>query len=437
MQTVMQRPAPHLLGLRECPDCGLIQQIGRLRPGQVAACDRCGALLRRRRRNSLGTTAALSLAGLMTLFVAVISPIVSFRLTGQERTTGLAGLPLGFNEEGMPFLAIVVFAATMLAPFLRLLLTVLVIAGIRNTGGAGLSRGTLIFMARVRHLLKPWAMIEVFMLGLFVAYTRLAALASVTVGVGVYALAALMVLTAWADCWMDEDALWDAIGRRGHAGPDAPGAAHGRLMGCDTCGQVSRGAAGHACPRCDVPLRGRKPQAIGRAWALMITGAILYVPANLYPVMTVIRLGQGAPSTILGGVRELIEYRMWPLAALVFVASVLVPLLKLLGLGTLLAMTQWRSNTRLVDRTRLYRIVDFVGRWSMIDVFMLSILTALVRMGVIASVTPGYGAVCFAGVVILTMLAAISFDPRLMWDAAEAGQQATEEDVEDVTAVHA
>jgi paraquat-inducible protein A len=393
----------------------LFQQIGRLRPGEVAECERCGALLRRRRRNSLSTTAALAMAALMLLFVALISPIVGFRLAGQVRTTGLPGLPIGFEQENMPLLAIVVMTTTMLAPFLRLLLTVLVIAGIRG----GLPRGTLIFLARVRQILKPWSMIEVFMLGMFVAYTRLAALAQVTIGVGLYALGALMVLTAWVDCWLDEDAMWDAIGRRGRAGPAAPGAALQARMGCDTCGQVSRGRPGHSCPRCDVPLRARKPQAIARSWALLLTAAILYVPANVYPVMTVVRLGQGAPSTILGGVVELIEYRMWPLAALVFVASVMVPVFKLVALGTLLVLTQMRSRARLTDRTRLFRIVDFVGRWSMIDVFMLSILTALVQMGVLASVTPGYGAVAFASVVVLTMLAAISFDPRLMWDAAE------------------
>jgi paraquat-inducible protein A len=340
---------------------------------------------------------------------------------------------MGFEEQGMGLLAVVVLVTTMVAPFLRLLMTLLVILGIKGD----LSRGTLIFMARLRHMLKPWAMIEVFMLGMFVAYTRLAALATVTIGVGLYALAALMVLTAWTDCWLDEDAMWDAIGRRGQTGPDAPGAATGQLMGCDTCGQVSRGAPGHACPRCDVKLRHRKPQAVARAWALLITAAILYIPANVYPVMTVIRLGQGSPSTILGGVQELIEVRMWPLAILVLVASILVPMFKLLGLGTLLVMTQWHSNDRLIDRTRLFRIVDFVGRWSMIDVFMLSILTALVRMGMIASVTPGYGAVAFASVVVLTMLAALSFDPRLMWDAAKAGQLATEEDVQDGVVVRA
>jgi paraquat-inducible protein A len=349
----------------------------------------------------------------MLLMVAVISPLLDFRLTGQERSTGLAGLPIGFEDHDMPLLAIVVLGTTMLAPFLRLLLTVLVIGGLRGA----LSRPTLVFMAKFRDVLKPWAMIEVFLLGMFVAYTRLAALATVTVGIGIYALGALIVLTAWADCWLDDDAMWAAIDRRGRRNPvELPS---GRLIGCDSCGQVARSRPGEHCPRCDTPLRERRPQAIARTWALLITAAILYVPANLYPVMTVIRLGRGAPSTIIGGVRELIEYRMWPLALLVFVASILVPMLKLLGLATLLITTQIGSARRLTDRTRLYRLVDFVGRWSMIDVFMLAILTALVQMGALATVQPGYGAVAFATVVVLTMLAALSFDPRLMWDAAE------------------
>ncbi len=408
----------HLSHLRECPDCGLFQRIGRLRPGRVAECTRCGALLRRRRRNSLSTTAALSVAGLVLLLIAIISPMLGFRLAGQEQTTRLAGLPVGFENQDMPLLAIVVLTTTMLAPFLRLFLTVLVIFGLRG----GFSHAWLVFMAKLRHVLRPWAMIEVFMLGMFVAYTRLAALATVEIGVGLYALGALMVVTAWADCWLDEDALWASIARRGGRRPARP--TRGPLIGCDTCDQVSHGHHGDPCPRCDTPLRDRKPDAIARTWALLIASALLYIPANVLPVMTVIRLGKGTPSTIVGGVVELIEYRMWPLAALVFVASILVPMLKLVGLGTLLIMTQRRSAARLHDRARIFRLVDFIGRWSMIDVFMISILTALVRMGALASVTPDWGAVAFACVVVLTMLAALSFDPRLMWDAAEQSEAA-------------
>ena len=145
---------------------------------------------------------------------------------------------------------------------------------------------------------------------------------------------------------------------------------------------------------------------------------LLYIPANVFPILTLTRLGRGAPSTILGGAQELLDAGMWPLALLVFVASIMVPLFKLLGLSFMLIGMHRGSAWRLEDRTRTYRLVDFIGRWSMIDVFMLATLVGLVQAGVIATIEPGIGAICFGSVVVLTMAATACFDPRLMWDAA-------------------
>lgn len=404
--------------LHECHDCGLFQRVGNLRPGQVAACTRCNAVLRRRRRDSLTTVFAISLAGLLTFAVAAAEPLVAFRLTGQVRQTTLLDLPGGFQAQHMELLAVAVTVTTIIAPLLRFALTIGVLGGLRLQ----LSRHTLATMARWRAWLRPWAMTEVFLLGLFVAYSRLQALATVEVGIALYALIVLMLLTVWSDAWMDEHAMWEAIGARG-APPPPTRAEHAPArtahpIGCNACGLVNQGQEGDSCLRCETRLQHRKPNSIARCWALVLTAAILYVPANIYPVLTVIRLGRGHPSTILGGVVELVEFRMWPLAALVFVASILVPCLKLVGLATLLILTQRGSPARLEDRTRLYRIVDVIGRWSMIDVFMVAVLTALVQMGVLATVTPGLGAVAFCAVVITTMLAAMSFDPRVAWDNA-------------------
>ena len=403
----------------ECPDCGLFQGLGgALRPGEAAACTRCGATLRRRRRNSLTTTLPLAMAGFVLMVVVAAEPLMLFRLTGQARETSMWGLPLAFSEQGMPLPELAVLFTTLVAPTVRLGLTVAVLAGLRLR----VSRPVLANMARVRGWLRPWAMVEVFLLGLFVAYTRLAALAEVHIELAVYALAGLMLLTACADAWLDEHAMWDAIGRHGR-GPHAPRlrASSGMrepLMGCDTCGLVSHDEEGEPCLRCDAGLERRKPYPLSRCAALVATAIVLYVPSNTFPVLTVVRLGQGAPSTILGGVLELAQAGMYPLAALVLVASICVPVFKLLGLLYLLFTTWRRSPRHLVGRTRLYRIIDFIGRWSMIDVFMTAILTALVRMGIIGSVTPGLGVQFFCAVVIITMVAAISFDPRAMWDAA-------------------
>jgi paraquat-inducible protein A len=167
-------------------------------------------------------------------------------------------------------------------------------------------------------------------------------------------------------------------------------------------------------------LHKRKPESLTRTWALLLAAALLYIPANLLPVMTVVYFGAGEPSTIISGVLELGAAGMWPLAALVFFASILVPVLKLIGLTYLLLSIQFGWLTRLRDRTRLFRIIEQIGRWSMIDVFMIGILSALVNLGSIATIVPGLGAVCFCAVVIITMFASLSFDPRLMWDQHDA-----------------
>ncbi len=162
-----------------------------------------------------------------------------------------------------------------------------------------------------------------------------------------------------------------------------------------------------------------------RTWALAFAALVLYVPANIYPVLTVVQLGAGAPSTILGGVEELLSGGLYPLAALVFFASILVPVMKLLSLGILLLSTHAGWGSHLRDRTVLYRIVRSIGRWSMIDIFMESILVALVQFGSVVTIDPGFGAVAFAAVVILTMFAAESFDPRLMWEEALAKRESS------------
>jgi paraquat-inducible protein A len=163
----------------------------------------------------------------------------------------------------------------------------------------------------------------------------------------------------------------------------------------------------------------RRPNSVSRTWALLIAATIMYIPANYYPVLTVVQLGAGQPSTILGGVQELVKSQMYPLAALVFFASIAVPMLKLIGLSGMLILVQTRRTPWLRDQTRLYHAVRFIGRWSMIDIFMESLLGALVKFGTVVTIEPGVGALAFCAVVILTMSAAEIFDPRLMWDAVQ------------------
>jgi paraquat-inducible protein A len=183
---------------------------------------------------------------------------------------------------------------------------------------------------------------------------------------------------------------------------------------------VGAPASGHArCPRCHARLHRRKPNSLTRTWALLLTAVVLYIPANVLPVMTVTSLGRAQADTIMSGVIYLFEHGQWPLAALIFFASVFVPLVKILALTYLAFSVGRRSSWRPVDRTRMYRLTEVVGRWSMVDIYVVTILVALVKLGNLATIEAGLGAVFFGAVVVITMIAAEGFDPRLIWDAIE------------------
>jgi paraquat-inducible protein A len=195
------------------------------------------------------------------------------------------------------------------------------------------------------------------------------------------------------------------------------------VAGCTACGQVvrlSERCEGAPCPRCGAPLRHRKHHSFARTWALLIAAAILYVPANLLPIMRTRSLGGAArDDTILSGVIELWDVGSWDLAIIVFVASILVPMVKICLLVLLLVTSQRHSMWARRGRGRMYRLIEFIGHWSMLDVFVVALMAALVRFQTLADVTPRPGSVAFGAVVVLTMLASRRFDPRLIWDPAE------------------
>lgn len=192
---------------------------------------------------------------------------------------------------------------------------------------------------------------------------------------------------------------------------------------CHACGLLHR-ASGHAhglfCTRCGAALHTRKRDSVARAWALLIAAYVLIVPANVLPVMVSGSLFGSESDTIMSGVAFLWSDGSWLLAAILFIASIAVPFAKLLAMTFLLVSVQRRSTLAPEQRTRLYRVLEFVGRWSMIDIYVAAILTALVQFGGLMSIQAGPGAIAFGSVVVLTMFAAESFDPRLIWDPVES-----------------
>ena len=200
----------------------------------------------------------------------------------------------------------------------------------------------------------------------------------------------------------------------------APMAARLGLLSCAVCALVSRAPpAGHDghCPRCSAALQARKPASLARTWAFLIAAMLLYVPANVLPIMDTSSLFGMQRDTILSGVAFLWTSGSQVLAVLVFFASIMVPLAKMLALTVLAASVQLRARWHPRTRTRLYRVIEFAGRWSMLDIYVVTLLVALVQINTLASIHAGPGAAAFGAVVVLTMFAAASFDPRLIWDS--------------------
>lgn len=190
---------------------------------------------------------------------------------------------------------------------------------------------------------------------------------------------------------------------------------HGLAL-CHICGYVCPQSS-HECPRCESAVHVRKPNSIVRTWAFLIAGLIFYIPANVLPVMYTTLFGNSSQNTIMSGVIEFFKSGSWDIALLIFIASVIVPCIKFVVLGMLLITCQRRTTWAMRERSRLYRFIELIGYWSMLDVLVVALVAALVQFQELSTIEPRIGILFFGLVVVMTMFAAMSFDPRLIWDA--------------------
>ncbi len=400
-----------------CHDCDLLHRVVDLPQGGRAHCRRCGARLYQQVPGALQRTVAFYLAALICFLFANAYPFLSLKIGARMETVYLANSGWALVTQNMPLLGVLVLLTSLVFPLLMmighlyLLLPRLLLR--RRPPGCG-------WVFRNLRRIAPWSMVSIFMLGTLISVVKLLDLAEVIPGIGAGAFVLMMVWSAAAEASFDPHLVWPR-----DASPAAPylnaSALKNGLVSCHYCALLVPAARldahGHGdCPRCGGALHLRKPESIHRTWALLLSAALLLIPANIYPVMTVRQLGQGEPSTILGGVAHLAEAGMWGLAFIIFFASVVVPGMKLVAFSWMLRTVQRGSQRRPVDRTRLYRLAEAVGAWSMVDIFVVALLTALVQMGQLATIEPNLGAFFFAAVVVVTMFAAESFDSRLIWD---------------------
>jgi len=421
-----------------CPDCDLLQHIPAIPSGGKANCPRCGHTIASSKPDSLDRTLALAVAAAIVMIIANVMPLMGLSAVGRQASTTILGGVLKMWQNGHQITAVLVAFCTVVAPTVYIGFMLTVLLAVRQTP-APLWAGTLLRMAEFN---QPWAMVEVMMLGILVALIKIADLATVIPGIGMFAVGGLIVLIAAMTVSFDPQEVWrriwwtDGKGSQpvaflkpeeqvegGTESSEPPGDLTGIRLGlvsCEVCGLLTRPAdleePGH-CPRCGQELELRRHNMIQRTWALLIAATICYIPANLLPVMGTTTPTYAEKDTIMSGVVLLYAHGSWPLALIVFIASVMIPMAKIAALAYLLISVQFRSIRNREERIRLYRVVEFVGRWSMLDVFVVTFVVALVQLQPLMSVEPGAGVLFFAAVVVLTMLAAESYDPRLIWDS--------------------
>jgi paraquat-inducible protein A len=407
-----------------CPDCGLILRPPRLRPNLVAVCPRCAQSLRRHKQNPIQKGLALSLTGLLLYLPANLLPLMTFAVLGIESRSSIVQACMHMFTSGQWFVGLIVALTTLIFPLVllsSLLLTTLGLATRR-------SGPWMPALFRGYHHLSEWAMTDVFLVGVLITIIKMSHMASVSLNPGFFCLIGLVVTTVAAQTVIDPPLFWALMEAREPVPGTLPVIPTGTdpqpsdLLVCHDCHKLLPAdylrTTGSRCPRCGHSLHPRKPNSIGRTWALLLTAAILTLPANLLPIMEVDYFGVPDRSTIMDGIVYFFKEGSYGIGLVIFVASVLVPLFKIVGLVIILLSIHYRWQSWLRHKTIMFRAIEFIGRWSMLDIFVITLLCSLAQFGFLSTINAAPAALYFTGVVLSTMFAALSFDPRLLWDAA-------------------
>jgi paraquat-inducible protein A len=395
----------------QCQKCGLLQCTSECTGTEVEYCNRCQTPLVRCAGKSFNVALASAAATLLLLIPATFEPFLTTSTFGATRSSILPSSALDLWHEGWPLLGILVFLFVLLFPAIRFTALTLVLSAIR----LGARPRWLGPAFRVASALQTWAMLDVFSLGSAVAYARLHTSINVTIDTGAVCLLGAAVLSLIARAALDQRQVWRLIA------PNAISNVARSSIVCLSCDFiVPPDREGERCPRCRAIMRERRTNGTSRSMALLAAATLLYVPANLYPIATIPIDLTPTAYTVVGGIIDLSRSRFIGLAVLVFCASFAIPILKMAGLSWCVLSTQssTQSSTQLIRKTRVYRLIEEIGRWSMVDPFTIACFAPVMHFNSLIDGRAGPAATPFAAVVILTTVAVRCFDPREMWDRA-------------------
>jgi paraquat-inducible protein A len=400
-----------------CHDCGQLVRLPGMPDKTIARCFRCGAKLFVNTSDTIDRTLALLFTSLIFFIIANIYPFLAMRIEGFVQQTNLITGIFTLYHQGMPGLASLVLLTILILPLYQILGLIYIFLPMKL---GYVPWKTAYIFRTIRHL-RPWVMMEVYMLGILISMVKLAKMATIIPGIASLAFMVLIIVLTATISGLNSDDVWKRLPMKGKM-LSGDGKKEFILIGCHSCSLLCRTPiikASYTCPRCQAPLHIRKTNSLHRTWALIFAAAVFYFPANILPITLTSALGYEQADTILSGVIYFLFSGSWHIALVIFVASVIVPIMKIIILIYLLISVHKKSVWKPEDRTRLYRITEAVGRWSMVDVYVVTILVSLVQLGTMANIVAGPGAVYFSVVVVITMIAAESFDPRLIWDAIE------------------
>ncbi|MGJ8525972.1 Intermembrane transport protein PqiA [Halomonadaceae bacterium LMG 33818] len=408
-----------------CSECDFVSLVPPLDPGERARCPRCAHTLSTHLRKRFSRPVAYAISSAILALISLYYPFISFNSHGITKILELPDALSTPTTFGYPFLTFCFFLGVILFPLVYLGLIIYINLGValrRNVPGG-------LYLTKCLSTMTPWVMSDIFIIGTLVALIKIMSLAQIGLGPAFVTFCGFAVLLIGTTQSLDLDGLYSYF--CGHERMPLPmvgksGISQG-FTGCPCCGQptqVNTKGKG-VCPRCRHHVTQRKPRSVQVTLALVLTAGLFYIPSMAFPVMYINQIGQNSAQTVIGGVLLLLSMGDYPVAAVIFVASIMVPVIKVVSLLWLCRKTKQPYPTRLHKRMKMYRIVEFIGRWSMIDVFVVTILTTIVQVDNLMQVVPGHGIVFFALVVIITMIAAQRFDPRLLWDAVDHNAQDT------------
>ncbi len=356
---------------------------------------------------------------------AILLPLMTMKSFGFSDSANIIDSIINFYRNDYYFVSFMVLLSAVILP-LVLLTSIFVISLqlYRQRYPAYLAR-----LFRTYLHLEEWAMVEVYLLGIMVTIIKMVDSTDIYFNTGIFCFTGLVLLTLAIATVINKDVFWQAIDNKNGKCQPGPAAHHPfqksgvvtaareGLILCHICHKLSSTLLeGKGCPRCGQTLHTRKPSSISRTWALILISAILLAPANLLPIIRVDFLGIPDRSTIMDGIIYFFQHGSYLIGLIIFTASVLVPVFKIVGIATLLLSTRPCSMKLLRQKAKVFRFITFIGRWSMLDIFVIALLTVLVNFGFLTSVHVAPAATYFCIVVASTMFAVITFDPRIMWD---------------------